>query len=145
MISLVTLELMAKVLAAKVLAAKALVALKTWVIFFGDIFGDFMGGGGRRGRGGPRAMAGEDLQETIEVSFEEAAFGIEKEISINRMELKPGSTPQTCDMCQGHGQIRRQQGFFTISQTCPKCGGAGQSADYVKKKVSLSVKIPSWN
>jgi molecular chaperone DnaJ len=110
---------------------------------FGDIFGDFMGGGGRRGRGGPRAMAGEDLQETIEVSFEEAAFGIEKEISINRMELKPGSTPQTCDMCQGHGQIRRQQGFFTISQTCPKCGGAGQSADYVKKKVSLSVKIPA--
>ncbi len=112
---------------------------------FSDIFGDFMGGGARGGGGrsrGPRARRGEDIQEVVTISFEEAAFGLEKEIAITRNELKEGSTPQTCDMCAGHGQVRRQQGFFTISQTCPKCGGMGESAELIRKKVNLSVKIP---
>ena len=116
---------------------------------FGDLFGDMFGGGGGgrsrggRSRGGSRARAGEDLQTTIEVTFEEASFGVEKEISITKNVAKDGASPQTCDMCQGHGEIRRQQGFFTIAQTCPKCGGAGQSLETTRKTSKLSVKIPA--
>ncbi|MBL7664256.1 MAG: molecular chaperone DnaJ [Bacteriovoracaceae bacterium] len=113
---------------------------------FGDIFGEFMGGGGGRRGGrssGPRARAGADLQQVIDVTFEEAAFGVEKEISLVKSEIKEGTKPQKCDMCLGHGQIKRQQGFFTIAQTCPKCGGAGETAERVNKKVNLSVKVPA--
>lgn len=112
---------------------------------FGDLFGDMFGNGRRRQGGGGRSRArkGEDLQMDLEVSFEEASFGCEKEVSVVRNVVKEGTTPQTCDMCQGHGEIRRQQGFFTISQTCPKCGGMGEIAQRVKKKTSLSVKIPA--
>lgn len=134
---------------------------------FGDIFGDILGG--QRGRGGSRggsrrsrAQAGDDLQTEIIVTFEEAAFGVEKEIQINRSVAcetchgsgaKKGSGPVTCDMCQGHGEVRRQQGFFTIAQPCPKCHGTGQIIKEVcetchgrgknKKKEKLSVKIPA--
>ncbi|MEX1100145.1 MAG: DnaJ C-terminal domain-containing protein, partial [Bacteriovoracaceae bacterium] len=114
---------------------------------FGDLFGDMFGGGGarggRRGPGRSRARRGDDLQVVVDVTFEEAAFGCEKEVSIVKNVIKEGTTPQTCDMCQGHGEIRRQQGFFTISQTCPKCGGAGEMAQRVKKKSNLSVKVPA--
>lgn len=112
---------------------------------FGDLFGDMFGGGRRGGRGGGRSRGrkGDDLQMALEVSFEEAAFGCEKEVSVVRNIVKEGTTPQTCDMCSGHGEIRRQQGFFTIAQTCPKCGGTGEIAQRVKKKTSLSVKIPA--
>lgn len=112
---------------------------------FGDLFGDMFGGGGRRGaRGGrSRGRKGDDLQMALEVTFEEAAFGCEKEVSVVRNVVKEGTTPQSCDMCGGHGEIRRQQGFFTIAQTCPKCGGTGEIAQRVKKKTSLSVKIPA--
>lgn len=112
---------------------------------FGDLFGDMFGQGRRGGRGGTRSRGrkGDDLQMALEVSFEEAAFGCEKEVSITRNVVKEGTTPQTCDMCSGHGEIRRQQGFFTIAQTCPKCGGSGEIAQRVKKKTSLSVKIPA--
>lgn len=111
---------------------------------FGDLFGDMFGGTGRRGgRGRTRGRKGDDLQMAIEVTFEEAAFGCEKEVSVVRNVVKEGTTPQTCDMCNGHGEIRRQQGFFTIAQTCPKCGGTGEIAQRVKKKTNLSVKIPS--
>lgn len=112
---------------------------------FGDLFGDMFGGGRRRGGGGGRSRArrGDDLQVELAVSFEEAAFGAEKEISIIRNVIKEGTTPHTCDMCQGAGEIRRQQGFFTIAQTCPKCNGMGEVAERVKKKASLSVKIPA--
>ena len=97
---------------------------------FGDIFGDILGGqrrggGGGRGRSRSRAMAGDDLQTEMFVAFEEAAFGVEKEIQITRScqcetcngtGAKKGSGPVTCETCHGHGEIRRQQGFFTIAQ-----------------------------
>lgn len=111
---------------------------------FGDLFGDVFGGGSRRRGGGrSRARRGEDLQMGIEVTFEEAAFGVEKEISLVRNIVKEGTTPQTCTTCNGHGEIRRQQGFFTIAQPCPYCQGTGEIAERVKKKVSLSVTIPA--
>lgn len=132
---------------------------------FGDIFGDILGGqrgGGRRRGGRTRAQAGEDLQTELIVTFEEAAFGCEKELHIARSIVcgechgsgaKKGSGPVTCDMCHGHGEIRRQQGFFTIAQPCPKCHGNGQIIKDVcescsgrgrnKKKEKLSVKVPA--
>jgi molecular chaperone DnaJ len=132
---------------------------------FGDIFGDILGGQrgrGGRGRGRSRAQAGDDLQTEMFVSFEEAAFGVEKEIQINRSVLcetchgtgaKKGSGPVTCEMCQGHGEVRRQQGFFTIAQPCPKCHGSGQmikdpcetcgGRGRSKKREKLSVKVPA--
>ena len=133
---------------------------------FGDIFGDILGGGrgGRGGgrRGGRRVVAGDDLQTDMTVTFEEAAFGVEKEIQITRSVVcetctgtgaKKGSGPVTCDMCQGHGEIRRQQGFFTIAQPCPKCHGQGQmikdpcetchGRGRNKKREKLSVKVPA--
>lgn len=114
---------------------------------FGDLFGDMFGGGGPRGRRGgggrTRARRGDDLQMTLDISFEEAAFGCEKEVSVVRNIVKEGTTPQTCTTCNGHGEIRRQQGFFTIAQPCPYCHGTGEIAERVKKKVKLSVKVPA--
>ena len=113
---------------------------------FGDLFGDVFGGGSRRRGGGggrSRARRGDDLQMSVDISFEEAAAGVEKEISIIRNIVKEGTTPQTCTTCNGHGEVRRQQGFFTISQPCPYCQGTGEIAERIKKKVNLSVSIPA--
>ena len=111
---------------------------------FGDLFGDMFGGGGRRRGGGrSRARKGEDIHMSLDVTFEEAAFGAEKELSVIRNIVKEGTTAQTCDMCQGHGEVRRQQGFFTISQACPKCHGTGEIAERTRKKTTLSVKVPA--
>ena len=127
---------------------------------FGDIFGDILGGGGRR-RSRSGGQAGADLQMTLEVSFEEAAFGVEKVVAIHRKIVcsacngtggEKGSMPTTCDYCGGRGEIRRQQGFFTMATTCPKCHGTGQTIanpcrscngdGRVGKKADISVKIP---
>lgn len=113
---------------------------------FGDLFGDMFGSGGGRRRGGggrSRARRGDDLQMPIDITFEEAAFGVEKEIFVTRNIIKEGTTPKTCPTCNGHGEIRRQQGFFTIAQPCPHCHGTGEIAERVKKRVNLSVKVPS--
>ncbi len=131
---------------------------------FGDIFGDMLGGGRRRGGGGGRSRGrpGDDLQMGIDINFAEAAFGCEKTISLTKnvkcetcsgTGAKAGSAPTTCDYCNGHGEVRRQQGFFTVSSTCPKCNGSGQmikdpcgtcnGAGKKKKKVDLQVKIPA--
>lgn len=130
---------------------------------FGDIFGDMLGGGRRRGGGGrSRGRPGDDLQMGIDIDFSEAAFGCEKTISLTKnvkcetctgSGAKAGSSPSTCDYCNGHGEVRRQQGFFTVSSTCPKCNGSGQmikdpcqtcnGAGKKKKKVDLQVKIPA--
>lgn len=130
---------------------------------FGDIFGEFMGGG-RRGRGGRRSSGrpGNDLQMPLNVDFKEAAFGAEKKITINRLVScdtchgtggKNGAKPVDCDMCHGYGEVRRQQGFFTVASACPKCQGSGQIVSDPcgtcsgegrrRKKVDIAVKVPA--
>ncbi len=102
---------------------------------FGDLFGlgDIFGQGRTRRRGG--AARGSDLRYDLEISFQEAAAGMETKIKIPRNETcqecggrgaKRGSQPVACSLCGGRGQVRQQQGFFTLSQTCRQCRGAGQ-------------------
>jgi molecular chaperone DnaJ len=126
----------------------------------GDIFGfgDLFGGGRRRG--GPQR--GADLRYDLEISFEESAKGTETTIQIPRQEscatchgtgAAPGSRPTTCPQCQGRGQLRYQQGFFTVARTCGQCRGTGQiintpcptcrGAGRVQKERKLTVKIPA--
>lgn len=126
---------------------------------FGDIFGDLFGGGRPR-RGG--ASRGSDLRYHMEVSFEEAAFGVSKDITIPRLEdcstcsgsgARPGSKPKMCNGCGGTGEIRVTQGFFAIAKTCPQCGGAGRVVDKPcedcqgrgqrEQSRTLSVKVPA--
>lgn len=110
---------------------------------FGDIFDSFFGGGfsggGSRRRRKNAPERGSDIEVSLKLTFEEAVFGVEKEISINRHETcetchgsgsKPGTTPHTCDKCSGSGQIRVQRntplGSFVSMSTCDKCGGKGK-------------------
>ncbi len=132
---------------------------------FGDIFGDLFGqAAGGRGRGGRRRSMGRpgaDLKTTVDITFEEAAFGAEKVIPVNRpvacetcdgSGAKPGTKPETCRQCQGAGEVMMQQGFFAISRTCPACHGKGATiaspchnchgAGTTRKKSQISVKIP---
>lgn len=111
---------------------------------FGDIFGDILGGG--RGGGGRRKSGGrkgDDLEVDVEISFVEAAFGCEKDVTLVKDIIKEGTTAQKCNACNGAGEIRRQQGFFVMSQTCYSCGGSGEIVQKTKKKSTLSVKIPA--
>jgi molecular chaperone DnaJ len=127
---------------------------------FSDIFGDIFGGGGGGGRRS-NVYRGADLRYNLEITLEEAARGTETKIRIPTMEAcgtcegsgaKPGTQPVTCSMCGGHGQVRMQQGFFSIQQTCPTCHGSGKTiaepcgechgAGRIKKHKTLSVKIP---
>jgi molecular chaperone DnaJ len=96
----------------------------------GDLFGDFFG----TGRAGRRSRRGQDLRYELELSFDEAAFGCEKTISVPRLSpcetcggrgAKPGTSPKTCPQCRGTGQVRFQQGFFSIAKTCGHCNGQG--------------------
>jgi molecular chaperone DnaJ len=126
---------------------------------FGDIFGDIFGGGGR---GRSNVYRGADLRYNLEISLEEAARGTETKIRIPAMAAcdtchgsgaKPGTQPTTCPTCAGHGQVRMQQGFFSIQQTCPNCHGSGKvvqspcpdchGAGRIKQHKTLAVKIPS--
>lgn len=105
---------------------------------FSDIFGEFFGfgdlfGGGRGGRR-TRAQRGADLREDITLEFEEAVFGVEKQITYRKQEncevckgsgSAGGKEPISCRTCGGRGQVRYQQGFFSIARTCPNCQGAG--------------------
>ncbi|MCL4472243.1 MAG: molecular chaperone DnaJ [Gammaproteobacteria bacterium] len=128
---------------------------------FGDIFGDIFGSGGG-GRGRSNVYRGADLRYNLEVSLEEAARGTETKIRIPTMAecdtchgtgAKAGSRPETCPTCAGHGQVRMQQGFFSIQQACPKCHGSGkviahpcptcQGGGRVKQYKTLAVKIPA--
>jgi molecular chaperone DnaJ len=99
---------------------------------FGDFFGDIFGGG--RGRGG-RGARGSDLRYHLEVTFEEAAFGTEKKVTIPRMEAcescegsgaAQGTAPKPCTICGGMGEIRVSQGFFSIARPCHACNGEGR-------------------
>ncbi|MBB5021319.1 molecular chaperone DnaJ [Desulfurispira natronophila] len=130
---------------------------------FDDIFNIFGGGAGRRtSRGGQQARQGTDLLYELEVTFEEAAFGGKRQIKLPKMETcsKCGgsgadspSDIETCSTCGGRGQIRRSQGFFSISQPCPDCRGQGKKikktcshchgAGKVRVEKSISVNIPA--
>ncbi|MCJ7644546.1 MAG: molecular chaperone DnaJ [Candidatus Aminicenantes bacterium] len=128
--------------------------------FFGFSFGDLFGTAERNRRRQPER--GRDLALEMEISLEEAALGVEKEIKLTRHEkcsscngskLRPGSRKSVCPACQGRGQIRYQQGFFTLSRTCSHCRGAGeiiaspcgecQGTGMIKEKTSLKIKIPA--
>jgi molecular chaperone DnaJ len=99
---------------------------------FGDIFSDLFGvGGGRRGR----PQRGGDARADLTLTFEEAAFGKKTQVKVRRYETceqcrgtggAPGKGATTCRTCHGHGQVRYQQGFFSIARTCPSCQGAGR-------------------
>ncbi|MCK5902458.1 MAG: molecular chaperone DnaJ [Cocleimonas sp.] len=127
---------------------------------FGDIFGGSRGGGGGAG-GGNRAYRGSDLQYNLELSLEEAVFGKKVDIRIPskaRCEpcggtgAKKGTNPDSCSTCKGVGQVRIQQGFFAVQQTCPHCNGSGkiikdpcdscQGHGVVEKQKTLEVNIP---
>lgn len=131
---------------------------------FGDIFGDIFGqaGGGRGGRGGPQVYRGADLRYNLEITLEQAAHGYDTTIRVPSWDscetcdgtgAKPGTAPITCTTCAGHGQVRMQQGFFSVLQTCPKCHGSGKinpspctacsGAGKIKRNKTLEVKIPS--
>ncbi|MCX7169585.1 MAG: molecular chaperone DnaJ [Proteobacteria bacterium] len=129
---------------------------------FSDIFGDIFGAGRGGGGGRSNVYRGADLRYNLEISLEDAARGSETRIRIPTMEecepckgsgAKKGTAPTTCPTCSGHGQVRMQQGFFSIQQTCPKCHGTGRfiaepcttchGAGRVKQHKTLSVKIPS--
>lgn len=128
----------------------------------GDIFGfgDLFGGGGRRSAN--RAQRGADLRYDIELSFEDAAFGASSKIKVPRHDTcsacngsgaAPGSGPSTCPTCSGHGQVRYQQGFFSITRTCGQCHGSGriiknrctvcQGEARVVTERTLELKIPA--
>jgi len=104
---------------------------------FEDLFDVFFGRGGG-GRRRPGAMPGNDLEYRVSITLKEAATGVRKTIRFNRMEscpdcngsgAAPGSSPKACPDCGGSGQVRRSQGFFSITQTCARCKGRGQTID----------------
>jgi molecular chaperone DnaJ len=126
---------------------------------FGSLFESLFGGamgGGHRGR--PR---GRDLRVRLEVDLEDVLFGKETELSLRRLETckvcsgsgaRPGSSPQTCRRCGGHGQLRIAQGFFSLTTTCDVCGGRGQiigdpceecrGRGRVNEKATIKLNIP---
>lgn len=126
---------------------------------FSDILGDLFGGGARRG--GRTVNRGADLRYDLELSFDEAAFGRNTRIKVPRHEscaqcggngVARGKGPTTCSTCHGHGQVRFQQGFFSITRTCSACQGTGNvitdpctkchGEGRVSKEKTLELKIP---
>jgi len=101
---------------------------------FGDIFGEAFGFSNARGRSRTRARAGADLRYDLKISFLDAAFGLTTTINLEKLitchdcngsGAAAGSSPETCRACKGRGQVTQSTGFFTISSTCPHCGGQG--------------------
>lgn len=126
---------------------------------FGDIFGEFFGSAGR---GRSRAVQGEDVRYNLTIKFEDAAFGVTTKIRVPRWErcsacdgsgAKSRDSVVQCQTCRGAGQIRMQQGFFSITRTCSRCGGEGKvitepcptckGRKRVEHERTLSVKIPA--
>ena len=133
---------------------------------FSDILGDFFGFGDVFGAGSQqrrtRTQRGADLRYDLTISFEEAAFGVKTRIKIPGTEVcsacggsgaKPGTHPTSCKGCGGRGAIRHQQGFFTLTRTCPTCSGAGKvladpckkchGEGHVRVEKTLGVNIPA--
>lgn len=127
---------------------------------FENIFDDFFGGFGGSGRN--RTTKGSDLRYNMSISLEEAAFGVEKNITIPKWQTcepckgsgsEPDKTPATCSNCKGSGQVRFQQGFFSVAKTCGKCNGAGKVITHpckackgsgkMKVQKEISLKIPA--
>ncbi|MGH8616649.1 MAG: molecular chaperone DnaJ [Burkholderiales bacterium] len=125
---------------------------------FGDIFGDIFGGG----RGRSNVYRGADLRYNLVIELEDAARGTDTRIRIPTLAecepckgtgAKPGTQPKTCPTCNGQGQVRMQQGFFSLQQTCPRCHGTGKiipepcdacsGAGRIKEHKTLAVKIPA--
>jgi molecular chaperone DnaJ len=126
---------------------------------FGDVFGDIFGGGRR---GGHHAQRGSDLQYNLELTLEEAVFGTESKIYVPTLVscktcsgsgAKEGTSATTCTTCGGAGQVRMQQGFFAVQQTCPQCRGKGKMISdpcpdchgqgRKQEQRTLSVKVPA--
>jgi len=126
---------------------------------FGGVFRDIFGGG--RG-GGSQGYRGSDLRYTLDLTLEEAVFGTTAKIRVPTLVscagcagsgAKPGTKPTTCPTCRGVGQVRMQQGFFSIQQTCPRCQGRGaiipepcetcHGNGRVEEQKTLSVKVPA--
>jgi len=128
---------------------------------FGDLFGfgDIFGGGGRRRN---RAQRGADLREDLTLEFEEAVFGTESKVTVRRNETcedcrgtgaAKGKAPVTCRSCNGQGQVRYQQGFFSIARTCPTCQGTGtvitdpcpkcKGQGRILKQRTIDAKVPA--
>ena len=133
---------------------------------FGDIFGDLFGGGGRTRRANNGPMKGANLRARVNITFEEAVFGCEKELDLilkdpcetcNGTGAKPGTSPETCPKCGGRGQVvYTSQSFFgTVQnvQTCPNCGGSGKvikekcskcaGSGYIANRKKIKVSIPA--
>jgi len=127
---------------------------------FGDVFSDFFGGGRGGSRGG--AQRGSDLRYTLELDLEEAVRGTSVTIRVPTLAnckvcdgsgAKKGTSPVTCTTCGGIGQVRMQQGFFSVQQTCPRCHGSGRMISdpcgschgqgRVEEHKTLSVKVPA--
>jgi molecular chaperone DnaJ len=126
---------------------------------FGDLFGEmFNAGGGQRSN---RQRRGDDLRFDLTIKFEDAFYGTEQEVRIRRLETcatcngrgtSSGRGPTTCTQCGGRGQMRYQQGFFSVARTCSACGGAGQvigdpcttckGQTRVNSELKLTVKVP---
>jgi molecular chaperone DnaJ len=127
---------------------------------FGDIFGEMFNMGGQRRAS--RTQRGRDLRYDLSLEFEEAVFGVEREITIRRAETcedcrgtgaARGKQPATCPQCKGSGQMRFQQGFFSVARTCPACNGTGtvvtdpckscSGQTTVEREHKLLVKVPA--
>jgi len=125
---------------------------------FGDVFGDIFGGG-RRGQS--NVYRGADLRYELVMDLRQAVFGDTVNVELPTLQAcetcdgsgaKPGTSPVTCSTCGGHGQVRRQQGFFSVQQTCPSCRGTGKKIEQpcsnchgrgrIQRNKTLAVKVP---
>ncbi len=128
-------------------------------VFGSGIFDSFFGGGGRSASG---PQSGSDLRYDLQIDFEDAVFGADREISIPRAETcsscggsgcEPGTSRRTCPHCRGAGQVSVAQGFFSIRQPCPHCAGTGEVVDHpcascrgegrIKRRKKIRIHIPA--
>jgi molecular chaperone DnaJ len=128
---------------------------------FNDLFGDLFGGAGRGGRRRGRGQRGADLRYNLEIGLLDVLNGVDPTIKIPKMRpcepcsgsgAAPGSHPETCERCQGQGQVVFQQGFFRVNRPCDMCGGAGEvirnhctecrGAGRIEGQQTIQVRVP---